>query len=282
MEGENGDSKQSQDDDTSLAGLVVNSKEYQAVAMTVFIRNIRRHNWRAVKELIDAADRNPENPPRFIALALPFACIEAAPSVVIDDLIYLHPDSPSTPDNHGIYPLHLICRRGASLKAVQYVYEGYPDAIEKQDDFCKSTPLHAAIKQDASIDVVKFLLSKFKDGALKEDKTHWNTPLHAAISERASLLIMTLLAETVPEACVSRNADGKTPLHLAVEEKDPHEVVDLLLKIEPGAANIKDQYKRTPLQLAFDLKQSPYVLTKLSQAADMLSGENGKNGCIIS
>jgi len=270
------------DDDTDLAGLVVNSKEYQAVAMTVFIRNIRRHNWRAVKELIDAADRNPENPPRFIALALPFACIEAAPSVVIDDLIYLHPDSPSSPDIHGIYPLHLICRKKASLKAVQYVYEGSPEAIEKQDEFSRSTALHAAIKQDASIEIIKFLLEKYPDAAVKEDKIHWNTPLHLAVSTRSTIDILELIADTVPDACMVRNVDGKTPLHLAVEEKDPHELVDLLLRVMPDAVKVKDQFKRTPLQLAFDTNQSPYVLTKLSQATDLMSGGEPKEMCAIS
>jgi len=269
-------------DDADLAGLVINSKEYQAVAMTVFIRNIRRHNWRAVKELIDAADRNPENPPRFIALALPFACIEAAPSVVIDDLIYLHPDSPSSPDVHGIYPLHLICRKKASLKAVQYVYEGYPEAIEKQDEVSRSTALHAAITQDASIDIIKFLLEKYQDAAIKEDKIHWNTPLHLAVSLRSSLDVLELIVQAVPEACMIRNVDGKTPLHLAVEEEDPHELVDLLLRTKPEAVNIKDQFKRTPLQLAFDKNQSPYVLTKLSQATDMVAGNSPSGGCTIS
>jgi len=137
-------------------------------------------------------------------------------------------------------------------------------------DYAGSTPIHLACRKNASLEVLDFLLAQ-EDGkiALLTSDNNGCTPLHKTCSNKKAIpeivrLILAMSSDDEHMALVQCSR-GMTALHIACRNKASYGVVKLLFMAAPSAVEVGDITGCTPKDCAFGFNADPDVLELLSR-----------------
>lgn len=138
------------------------------------------------------------------------ACVRFDPPAhIVQMIINLCPDSPSTMDCLRRTPLHIAAGTRANISTLKILADAYPMACDIQDEDGK-TPLHFACdsscelfeddenisRKPPSYDVIKLLLSASPLSVTIEDDTEMSPLEHALLSDSPITVINMLQKET--------------------------------------------------------------------------------------
>lgn len=202
-------------------------------------------------------------------------------------LLDRYPEAAMFVGSFGQFPIHLACRKCASLEVVQRLVQIFPGGLHVR---CQEgeLPLHKAAV-GSSLDVVKFLVELHPEHL--QCRNHYRLyPLHRA-AERASLAVIRFLVKIYPDAVSAAGSNGRLPLHYACGGCSPMflettsdvrasstqiEVVKLLLKnyrddnSNLGGLDIADDAGQLPLHCATEgesIEMLQFVLNRYPKAA---------------
>lgn len=120
-------------------------------------------------------------------------------------------------------PIHQVCAYGHRLDTVRFLFEFYPESINKRTN--GFLPIHEAAR--VSTEIIEFLLSHNPDGASRtvaggDPEDEGRLPLHVSCDtlEDNNLNTVTYLFDVYPEAINKTDRNGKLPLDIA---RDVHE-----------------------------------------------------------
>lgn len=170
-------------------------------------------------------------------------------------LLAADPDALLEEDSSGRLPLHRLTYRGLSAETVSLISEKCPQAFEEASRMETRLPLHYAAELGHDyLDLVKQVFYAYRPAARCAD-AKGSTPLHQLISGGISdPNFCKELLDSYPEAVRLQDAEGNLPLHFCGvlnDEGDIKQVMQILLGAHPtGAAATTNSKGLLPLHAA--------------------------------
>jgi ankyrin repeat protein len=145
-------------------------------------------------------------------------------------------------DEEGMYPLHIACRKKASLNLLKLLLDAFPECILRMDDYGKTpTQLLADSGVAAQRDMNEMLLLHHVCSDFCNDDPCYNLKP-----------FLKLILDAYPNGKNVLDKDNMSPLHHACARANSEEALHLLVTslvtndCEPSI-NAKDRFGRTPL-----------------------------------
>ena len=174
---------------------------------------------------------------------------------IIKYLLTKDPNCASKVTDIGDYPLHLACWSVPNLKAVQLLFDAYPEAILASDRN-RYTPLERALDDNNST-IINFLQKQLEYAEKAQDvvalsaldENGW-TPLHQALKKKASLGSIKLLIKGNTLAVHVPDTNMAFPLHIACQYSTIEVVQYLMDMLDERMKNHLDVNKDSILHYA--------------------------------
>ena len=141
---------------------------------------------------------------------LHLACQYQAPTRIIELLSQRYPDSSSSSEKNGRYPVHIACAKGLKPGVIEFLLKAHPAAASIQDDYgktpliyaCESysrnfvtNPANAHQSPDKSlVQVINSLLNHVPQAANVEDDSGMNA-IEYAIDSDAPIAVIKMMQE---------------------------------------------------------------------------------------
>eukprot|EP00956_Cyclotella_meneghiniana_P034395 scaffold104443_cov23-Cyclotella_meneghiniana.AAC.2 len=180
----------------------------------------------------------------------------------------------SKPTNTSDLPLHFACS-GYSLTVVKNVYNSYPEAIFKQNEYGR-TPRDIARSTNASPrDIVSCLETQLR--YVRQAGESEQLSIHRAL-QSANILTGTLKLMVVanPSSVTTADNQGSIPLHIAFRVGNI-DAAKYLMGINEDCLKIPDGGGNLPLHLACKHGQCEMIPCIIEQSAYGVTLQNSEN-----
>jgi hypothetical protein len=168
-------------------------------------------------------------------------------------------------DEEGMYPLHITCRKKASLNLLKLLLDAYPECILKMDDYGKTpTQLLTDSGVAAQRDMNEMLLLHHVCSDFCNEDPCYNLKL-----------FLKLILDAYPKGKNVLDKDNMSPLHHACARANSEEALHLLVTslvtndCEPSI-NAKDRFGRTPLCILMSRTDPAQVNFKTKSLAEIV------------
>jgi ankyrin repeat protein len=201
-----------------------------------------------------------------------------ATSEMVLDLIEGYPQAVSTPDGHGLLPLHHACNAGVNdLNIVKKLLEISPQSAKVEVNLSDGSkgplPIHLALSNvathghafEVSNRVIEMLLNAYPEAANIWNPESALLPLHAAfLSKRSASVLLKLMRATTDgistEVYIQESGERKTTTllhlfaaqsHTHMEPDDINEIIKAFALSSPEIFSAKDSDGRLPLHMVW-------------------------------
>ena len=134
-------------------------------------------------------------------------------------LLHIDRGAVSKPNNQGLLPLHIACRRNRNLNIIKRVFDVYPEALYKR--CLGETPLEIARRKKRGETASFFcgtlsIIRQAREDTLPDE--NGQLPIHRFINNpQISLETVKLMLKANPDSLTASDNQGQIPLHIAVE-----------------------------------------------------------------
>jgi len=138
-----------------------------------------------------------------------------------------------------VLPIHEACANSETpIELIEAIIQAHPEGLQLKESAYKRLPIHIACRKNASIDVVTLLLEHYPDGALIAD-TLGRLALHYALSNGANDEVIGTLLNKKPGSARGTDRRGWLPLHVACSVGASTKVIAMILEAYPEGSVIQ-------------------------------------------
>jgi ankyrin repeat protein len=177
-------------------------------------------------------------------------CYQAQNDELISILVETCPQSIFASNKNRMYPIHLACQNGASLKVIKLLLENdrSRDTLKNKTMNHEFLPIHYACSNSRiTIDVMRYLINAHHPTVFERTKLGWSILHRAIAANHKEQIIEEILRASDSDSTVDTyfpllfdKVNGLLPIHLACRKSASVEIVSALIEADPSDKTFYD------------------------------------------